>query len=81
MKDRVFHFSFDERVYASDVAKIVAAAREFPNSKIFCHEPSWSGEGQTFVLAETAEEAAKILKEAYGEGDSEAKDFSLGDQD
>jgi len=63
---RVFGFSYDERVYSSDVDKIVAAAREFPSAKVFVHEPSWTAEDQTFVLAETPKEAMEILIAYYG---------------
>ncbi len=57
---RVFSFSYDENVYRSDVEKIVAAARAFPTSKVFCYVPSWSDEGQTFVLADSPSEAREL---------------------
>lgn len=58
---RVIVFSSDERMYSSDVEGIIAAARAFPNSKVFCYEPWWTRESQTFVLAESPKEAMEIL--------------------
>lgn len=75
---RVFSFSYDERVYSSDVDKIVAAARAFPTAKVFVHEPSWSAEDQTFVLAESPKEAMEIYIAAYGdEDDMKESDFQM----
>lgn len=79
---RVFGFSYDERVYCSDVYKIVKASRKYPNSKVYCYEPGWTSECQLFVLADNPKHAIEIYSCWVGE-DSQKEikesDFGIGD--
>jgi len=83
---RVFAFSFDEKVYASDVMKIIEAARQFPESKLFCLDTEAWDEVQTYVLAENEQMAAEIYNKHYNKPEidrycTKASDFSRGDLD
>lgn len=81
---RVFGFSYDERVYNSDVNTIVNAARMYPNSKVYCYQPGWTSECQIFVLADNPKHAMEIYScwcGKYTEKDIKESDFELGDSE
>lgn len=81
---RVFGFSYDERVYCSDVYKIVKASRTHPNSKVYCYQPGWTSECQVFVLADDPKHAMEIYCCWVGKHtpkDIKESDFEIGDLD
>lgn len=79
LPEKVFSFSSDERVYASDVNKIVQASRQYPDHDIYCHNHFGWREVQTYVLAASPADASKTYNDYYGEDLSLPEEFDRGD--
>lgn len=58
-------FSFDERVYLSDLSHILLTARKYPNASLYCCETYWNEECQIFCLAHSREEAKIMFDRTY----------------
>ncbi len=71
------NFSFDERVYLEDISRILLCAKKYPNASLYCCEPHWNSECQTFCLAHSKEEAKEMFDKMYPTKDSNG--YSLDD--